>query len=119
MYPTPIHPWASTLAKVCVVLTFALILLGAIVTTSGAGMAAPTAPHVGGTLLNPKVPGTNISWLDNLALTLEHSHRLVAMGVGLAVATLAAMLWRNWIAYVLALGFMGAAEGGRSLGWSD
>jgi heme A synthase len=117
-YPTTIHPWTSNLAKVCVVLTFALILLGAIVTTSGAGMAAPNAPHVDGTLLNPTVPGTNIPWWRDPALLKEHSHRLVAMALGLAVAALAAMLWRNWIALVLALALMGGAEIGRSLGWS-
>src|SRR6478672_4214277 len=93
---------ASRLAKICVVLTFALILIGAIVTTSGAGMAAPTAPHVDGTLLNPTSPVTNTAWYKDPALFKEHTHRLVAISLGLAVGALAALLWRNWKAFFIA-----------------
>src|SRR5690349_6328471 len=109
--PPATNIWASRLAKVCVALTFFLIFLGAIVTTSGAGMAAPTAPHVDGTLLHPTSPVTGTVWWKDPALFKEHTHRLVAISVGLAVGALAAFLWRNWTAYFLALLLMGAAEG--------
>jgi heme A synthase len=108
-------PWISRLAKLCVVLTFCLILLGAIVTTSGAGMAAPAAPHVDGTLLNPNSPVTQTVWWKDPALLREHGHRLVAMSLGLAVGMLAAALWRNWFAFAVSIAFMGAAEGLRPL----
>jgi heme A synthase len=108
-------PWISRLAKLCVLLTFCLILLGAIVTTSGAGMAAPAAPHVDGTLLNPTSPVTQTAWWKDPALLREHGHRLVAMSLGLAVGALAAALWRNWIAFAISVVFMGAADGLRSL----
>ena len=107
------NPWASRVAKLCVVLTLFLILIGAIVTTSGAGMAAPTAPHVDGTLLNPTSPVTNTAWYKDPMLFKEHTHRLVAMSLGLAVGALAAMLWRNWLAFFIAVALMAAAEGAR------
>jgi len=107
-------PWVSLLAKVCVLLTFGLILLGAIVTTSGAGMAAATAPHVDGTLLNPASPVTQGEWWKDPALLKEHTHRLLAMSLGVAVGALAAALWRNWAAFLLSVAFMGGAEGLRS-----
>jgi heme A synthase len=112
---SPHSPWISRLAKLCVLLTFCLILLGAIVTTSGAGMAAPAAPHVDGTLLNPTSPVTQTMWWKDPALLKEHTHRLVAMSLGLGVGALAAALWRNWLAFFVSVGFMGAAEGLRSL----
>jgi len=108
------NPWLSPLAKLCVLLTFCLILLGAIVTTSGAGMAAATAPHVDGTLLNPAHPVTQGEWWKDPALFKEHTHRLLAMSMGFAVGALAAGLWRNWVAFILSVGFMGAAEGLRA-----
>jgi len=112
---SPNSPWISRLAKLCVLLTFCLILLGAIVTTSGAGMAAPAAPHVDGTLLNPTSPVTQTAWWKDPALLREHAHRLVAMSLGLGVGALAAALWRNWLAFAVSIAFMGAAEGLRSL----
>jgi heme A synthase len=108
--PPSTNIWASRLAKVCVVFTLALILLGAIVTTSGAGMAALTAPHVDGTLLHPTSPVTNTVWWKDPALLKEHTHRLFAMGVGLGVGALAAFIWRNWIAFFVAVALMGLPE---------
>ena len=111
----PTSPWISHLAKLCVILTFCLIFLGAIVTTSGAGMAAPAAPHVDGTLLNPISPVTQTAWWKDPALLKEHTHRLFAMSLGLGIGALAAALWRNWLAFAISIVFMGAAEGLRSL----
>ena len=112
-----VNLWLSRLSKLCVCATLFLIFLGAIVTTYDAGMAAPNAPHVEGTLLNPMTPGTDVPWYKNPPLFKEHSHRLVAMTVGLSLGVLTAMLWRNWTAFFVALGFMFAAEGCRAFGW--
>lgn len=103
--------WASVVAKICVICALALILVGAIVTTSGAGMAAPSAPYVDGTLINPDSPVTHTVWYQDPALLKEHGHRLIAMLLGLSVGVLAAMVWRNWPAFFIAVGLMFAAEG--------
>jgi heme A synthase len=118
MSTLPNNPWPSRLSKICVVATLFLIFLGAIVTTYDAGMAAPNAPHVDGSYLNPKTPGTDLPWYKNPPLFKEHSHRLVAITVGLSMGMLAAMLWKNWTAFFIAVAFMGAASLGKKFGWS-
>ncbi len=85
----------SRLAKCYVALTFALILIGGMVTTSGAGMAFQTWPLSDGSV-NP--PG----WTQNMLKALEHSHRLVATLVALTTAVLCSALWKNWLALALA-----------------
>src|SRR5688572_22736087 len=119
MSEAPKTTWPSPIAKLCVVLTLFLILIGAIVTTAGAGMAAPTAPHVDGTLLNPTSPVTNTAWYKDPMLFKEHTHRLVAITLGLAVGALAALLWRNWPAFFISVVLMGAAAGLRRFGLPD
>ncbi|MEQ1851116.1 MAG: hypothetical protein ABMA01_05925, partial [Chthoniobacteraceae bacterium] len=116
---TPQNPWAPLLAKICVVATLFLILIGAIVTTAAAGMAAPNAPHVGGTLLNPLNPATGGAWYQDPALFKEHTHRLAAMTVGLGIGALCAMLWRNWLAFVVAVAFMGVGQMGKKFGLDE
>ena len=101
----PNNPWLSLLAKLCVLATFTLILIGGMVTTSGAGMAASTAPHVNGTLVNPS------GWFQDPALRLEHGHRLAAMTVALLTGILCAGLWRNWLAFAASILLMGLADG--------
>ncbi len=109
---TIIHPWLSRLAKICVLATLGLILIGAIVTTSGSGMAIPTAPDVNGIAINP--PG----WTDNFSTFIEHSHRLLARIVGVLVATLCAWLWWEWLGFAVALIFMAVAQPiGQALGF--
>jgi len=119
MDSSPNNPWAAPLAKVCVIATLFLIFIGAIVTTAGAGMAAPNAPHVGGSLINPVSPLTGGAWYNDPALFKEHSHRLAAMTVGLGIGALCAMLWRNWLAFAVAVAFMGVGQIGRKFGLSD
>ena len=53
MTAAPQQPWISPLAKCYVALTFALILVGGMVTTSGAGMAFETWPLSDGSVNPP------------------------------------------------------------------
>jgi heme A synthase len=108
----------SILSKLCVVSTLFLIFLGAIVTTYDAGMAAPNAPHVDGSYLNPLTPGTDLPWYKNPPLFKEHSHRLAAICVGISMGMLAAILWNNWTAFFVAVAFMGVASVGKKFGLS-
>jgi len=91
MDSVPYNVSLSRLAKFYVLLTYALILIGGMVTTSGAGMAFQTWPLSDGSV-NP--PG----WTHDMAKTLEHSHRLVATLVATVTAVLGSMLWKNWLA---------------------
>ncbi len=91
MTAAPQQPWISPLAKCYVALTFALILVGGMVTTSGAGMAFETWPLSDGSV-NP--PG----WTQHMLKALEHSHRLIATLTAIMTAVLGCALWKNWIA---------------------
>jgi heme A synthase len=101
---TPINnPWLPRLAKFCVFATLALILVGAIVTTSGSGMAIATAPHAPDGALNPA------GWTSEFAKTVEHGHRLIAITLATLTAILCAWLWREWIGLVIAFAAIGLA----------
>ena len=100
---TVINPWLPRLARVCVLATLALILLGAIVTTSDSGMAIPTAPDVNGIAINP--PG----WTDSFPTFIEHSHRLFAITVATLTAILCAWLWWEWLGFAIAIAVIGIA----------
>lgn len=78
--PAPTSPGFRRLAVVTTALTLVLIALGGAVRATDSGLACPTWPGCfsGGDFLPPA--GLNV-WL-------EHSHRLVAGGVGLLVAAL-------------------------------
>ena len=69
--PIAANPWLARFAKVVVVATFLLILVGGHTTTAGAGMAFPDWPLSNGSL-NPE------GWLTDFFMFLEHSHRLTA-----------------------------------------
>lgn len=90
MHTASQNSWHSPLAKCYVALTFALVLIGGMVTTSGAGMAFQTWPLSDGSV-NP--PG----WTQDMAKALEHSHRLVATLVAIVTAVLGSILWKNWL----------------------
>jgi cytochrome c oxidase assembly protein subunit 15 len=79
----------SRFAKLVVLATLALIYLGALVTSRGAGLAVPDWPTTFGynMFLYP-VSG----WKDGVFY--EHTHRLVASGVGLLTTVLAVWIWR-------------------------
>lgn len=67
---------------------FALILIGSLVTTNGAGMAFSDWPLSSGSL-NPD------GWWSHLFQRLEHGHRLFAETTGLLVGILCAWVWGN------------------------
>jgi len=100
----PVNPWLSRFAKLTVFLTLALILLGGLVTTFGAGMAVATWPTIHGEM-NPA------GWWQDHHVLLEHSHRLTAILVGVLTGILCAWIWRNGWALVAATAVSGAASG--------
>lgn len=91
--------WLSRYAKMVVVATFLLIMIGGHTTTTGAGMAFPDWPLSHGSL-NP-----NLWWADFMQ-RLEHGHRMTAEFVGLLVGVLCAWVWRS--KWSLPLAFAGS-----------
>jgi cytochrome c oxidase assembly protein subunit 15 len=73
--------WLFRFSLLTVFAALALILIGSLVTTNGAGMAFATWPLSDGSL-NP--PG----WWDNISMRLEHGHRLFAGFVSTLVVVL-------------------------------
>jgi len=86
----PVSPWPHWLAWVLACGTFPLIWMGGLVTSYGAGMAVPDWPNTYGynLFLYPLE-----SWLAVWEIFLEHTHRLIAAGVGLVTIALAVLLW--------------------------
>ncbi len=101
--PLSTSPGLALFAKLVVVMTFALVLLGGLVTTFGAGMAVPTWPTIHGEM-NP--PG----WWQQNHVLLEHGHRLTAIAVGVLTAILCAWIWRNGWGLVAAFIVSGLAD---------
>jgi heme a synthase len=91
--------WPHRLAVMTACATFPLLFIGGLVTSKGAGLAVPDWPTTFGynMFLYPwsKMVG-NIFY--------EHSHRLVASGVGLLTMALALSLWlqepRKWLRWL-------------------
>ena len=88
------RPGLALYAKFVVLAVFILIFAGGLVTSWGAGMAAPDWPVTFGSL-NPA------GWWDNFPLRLEHGHRLIATYIGFLTAFLAAAVWRHRILMVV------------------
>lgn len=100
----PSSAWPHRLAVITAVATFPLLFIGGLVTSKGAGLAVPDWPTTFGynMFLYP--------WSKMVGgIFYEHSHRLVASGVGLLTIALALSLWfqqpRRWLRWlgVLAL----------------
>ncbi len=109
---TPASPWLHRLALLTALATLALIGIGGLVTSHGAGMAVPDWP----TTYGYNMFFFPISqWVGGIFY--EHTHRLVASVVGLLTALLAGWIWvrettgvlrkvgLGWI--ILTLGLMG------------
>src|SRR5215470_13994280 len=103
--PQSFSAWPHRLAVITACATFALLFIGGLVTSKGAGLAVPDWPTTFGhnMFLYPwsKMVG-NIFY--------EHSHRLVASFVGLLTIVLTVTIWlcesRMWLRW-LALGALG------------
>lgn len=110
------NPWPHRLAWVVACGTFPLIWVGGLVTTYQAGMAVPDWPTTYG--YNPFLYPL-ASWLAVWDLFLEHSHRLIGAGVGLATIALVIVTWlcepRRWLRW-MALGVLAAVVAQGTLG---
>ena len=87
--------WVHRFAVVTAGATLGLIFVGALVTSTGSGLAVPDWPLSFGQAFPPMVGG----------VLFEHGHRLVAAGVGLLTVTLMVLLgqwepraWVRWLA---------------------
>ncbi|MBI2153551.1 MAG: COX15/CtaA family protein [Candidatus Rokubacteria bacterium] len=112
-------PWVHRLALALCAATLGLIVVGGLVTNTGAALAVPDWPRTFGynMFLFP--------WSQMVGgVFYEHSHRLLGAGVGLLTVALAVMLWitegRRWVrwlgvAAVLAVCLQGVLGGLRVL----
>jgi len=81
-------------AQLTAVMTFLLLIAGALVTSTDSGLSVPDWPLSYGTLFPPMVGG----------IAYEHTHRMMAAGVGFMMAILAGWLWlrepRRWVRWL-------------------
>lgn len=114
--------WSHWLALLTAAATFPLLFIGGLVTSKGAGLAVPDWPTTFGynMFLYP--------WSKMIGdVFYEHSHRLVASGVGLLTILLALSLWlherRSWVRRLgvaaLALVVVQGILGGLRVVWID
>ena len=105
------NPWLHRFAVLTAVATLFLICVGGVVTSKGVGMAVPDWPTT---------YGYNMfffpfsKWVGGVFY--EHSHRLVASGVGLLTTILAIWLWvkeeRRWFRWLGVIAFVGVVAQG-------
>ena len=92
MPQTNFNPWLHRFAVLTALATLALLGVGGLVTSHGVGMAVPDWPTT---------YGYNMFFFPISKWTggifYEHSHRLVASGVGLLTTLLAVWLWLLWL----------------------
>jgi heme a synthase len=79
------HPGVHKFALFLVAWALVLLTAGALVTSEDAALAVPDWPLSYGTLNPPMVGG----------IAYEHSHRLIATGLGFLIIILAFLLWRR------------------------
>ena len=105
------NPWLHRFAVLTAVATLFLICVGGVVTSKGVGMAVPDWPTT---------YGYNMfffpfsKWVGGVFY--EHSHRLVASGVGLLTTILAVWLWvkeeRRWLRWLGIVAFLAVSVQG-------
>lgn len=122
------QPWLHRFAVLTVLATLGLIWMGGLVTSHGAGMSVPDWPTSYGYNMF-YLPFSR--WLGggNMGVFYEHTHRLLAAGIGLLTTVLASWIWvrethgrTRWLGlavmalFVALLGHRGSgqAEGGAS-----
>jgi cytochrome c oxidase assembly protein subunit 15 len=95
------NPGVYRLAVFVVLWTILLLVAGALVTSNAAALSVPDWPLSYGTLTPPMVGG----------IFYEHSHRLIAGGLGILTAVLALVIWAaekrrwlRWFAFIAVLG---------------
>lgn len=88
MHRSPENPWLTRFAWVTAAATLVLLCFGGLVTSHGAGLAVPDWPNTYGYNLF-FFPISH--WVGGIFY--EHTHRLVASGVGLLTTVLAVWLW--------------------------
>jgi len=98
------HPWLHRFAVLTALATLALLGVGGLVTSHGVGMAVPDWPNTYGYNMFLFPPS---KWVGGIFY--EHSHRLVASGVGLLTTILAGWLWfaepRRWLQWLGVIAF--------------
>src|ERR1700739_2027973 len=78
------HPRVHKYALFLVLYAAVLLTAGALVTSEDAALAVPDWPLSYGTLNPPMIGG----------IAFEHSHRMIAAGLGFLIIILAYLLWR-------------------------
>ena len=105
MSQTNFNPWLHRFVVLTALATLALLGVGGLVTSHGVGMAVPDWPTTYG--YNPFLFPIS-KWTGGIFY--EHSHRLVASGVGLLTAILAVWLWlqesRAWLRWLGVMAFV-------------
>jgi cytochrome c oxidase assembly protein subunit 15 len=100
---TTYHPSVHKFAIFVVCWTILLLIAGALVTSNDAALAVPDWPLSYGTLTPPMVGG----------IRYEHSHRLIAGGLGLLSIALAVLVWtkeeRRWLRWFSVIAVAGIA----------
>ena len=95
------HPSVHRFAVFVVFWTILLLIAGALVTSNEAALAVPDWPLSYGTLTPPMVGG----------IVYEHSHRLIAGGLGILAIVLAVWVWakdeRRWLRWFSVIAVLG------------
>src|SRR5882724_6411187 len=105
MTRTADNPWLARFALLTALATLVLVCFGGLVTSHEAGMAVPDWPNTfGHNLFFFPVS----QWVGGIFY--EHTHRLVASGVGLLTTILAVWLWlkesRRWLRWLGIVAFL-------------
>jgi cytochrome c oxidase assembly protein subunit 15 len=90
------NPWLHRFAALTALATLWLVAAGGLVTSQGVGMSVPDWPNTYGYNMFLFPPS---KWVGGIFY--EHTHRLIASGVGLMTITLMGWLWiaesRRWL----------------------
>jgi heme a synthase len=99
--PATYNAFVHRFAVFVVLWTILLLIAGALVTSNDAALSVPDWPLSYGTLTPPMVGG----------IVYEHSHRLIAAGLGIFTLALAVVLWvadeRRWLRWFGVIAVLG------------